>query len=156
MAKESFNNSTKTRILSFVLDAECYGIEITEIKEIIAYAKPTKIPKTPDFLVGVINLRGNIIPVVDLRTKFKMEKNELLSSAIVIAFFNGINLGFLVDSVEEVVPTDNAMYSEPPKFGEKSNANYIKSMIRTEEGVIMLLNLEALFSYQELAQFEGL
>lgn len=156
MAQESFNNSAKTRILSFILEDELYGIEITEIKEIIAYAKPTKIPKTPDFLVGVINLRGNIIPVIDLRTKFKMTQNTSLSAAIVIAFFNGINLGFLVDSVEEVVPTDNAMYSEPPKFREKIDSNYIKNMIRTENGVIMLLNLEALFSHQELAQFEGL
>lgn len=156
MTQNSLDNSLKTRVLTFILQDEIYGIDITEIKEIIAYTKPTKIPKTPEFLVGVINLRGNIIPVVDLRKKFKMQSSESQNEAIVIASFSGVNLGFLVDSVEEVVPTDASMHSEPPKFSEKIDANYVRSMIRAGDRVIMLLNIESLFSSEELANFEGL
>lgn len=83
--------------------------------------------------MGVINLRGNIVLVVNLRKKFKMQSSESQNKAIVIAPFSGINLGFLVDSIEKVVPTDNSMHSEPPKFSEKIDANYIKSMISTGE-----------------------
>jgi len=156
MSQHSLDNSLKTRVLTFILQDEIYGIDITEIKEIIAYTKPTKIPKTPNFLVGVINLRGNIIPVVDLRRKFKMIALESVNGAIVIVSFSGINLGFLVDSVEEVVPTESSMHSSPPKFSEKIDANYIKSMIRANEKVIMMLNVETLFSSEELSNFEGL
>jgi len=156
MPQHSLDNSLKTRVLTFILQDEIYGIDITEIKEIIAYTKPTKIPKTPNFLVGVINLRGNIIPVVDLRKKFKMIALESVNGAIVIVSFSGINLGFLVDSVEEVVPTESSMHSSPPKFSEKIDTNYIKSIIRANEKVIMMLNVETLFSSEELSNFEGL
>lgn len=157
MSAESINNGEKTRLLTFYLTEELYAIEIINIKEIIAYTKPTKIPKTPDFLVGVINLRGNIIPVADLRARFLMPKREDSSSAaIVITTLKGVNLGFMVDNVEEVVPTDASMYSEPPKFNTSIDSDYIKSMVRYEESVIMVLNLNSLFSDKDLENLEGL
>lgn len=157
MNTESTNNKETTRLLTFYLQDELYAIEITSIKEIIAYTKPTKIPKTPYFLVGVINLRGNIIPVADLRARFLMPKNEDSSNgAIVITTLKGINLGFVVDNVQEVVPTEPSMYSEPPKFNTAIDSDYIKNMVRLEESVIMVLNLNSLFSDKDLENLEGL
>ncbi|MFP4332848.1 MAG: chemotaxis protein CheW [Campylobacterales bacterium] len=157
MSAESINNGEKTRLLTFYLTDELYAIEIINIKEIIAYTKPTKIPKTPDFLVGVINLRGNIIPVADLRARFMMPKNEDSSNgAIVITTLKGVNLGFVVDNVEEVLPTESSMYSDTPKFNTSIDSDYIKSMVRYEESVIMLLNLDSLFSDKDLENLEGL
>lgn len=157
MSAESINNGEKTRLLTFYLTDELYAIEIINIKEIIAYTKPTIIPKTPDFLVGVINLRGNIIPVADLRARFLMTQNEdSANGAIVITTLKGVNLGFVVDNVEEVLPTDSSMYSDTPKFNTSIDSDYIKSMVRYEESVIMVLNLDSLFSDKDLENLEGL
>ncbi len=147
----------KDRYLSFFLEGEQYGIEIGSVKEIIAIMKTTHIPKTAKYIKGVMNLRGNIIPVVDMRIKFGMaEKAPEMQTAIIIVTIENSNIGFVVDRVEEVVSISEAQFSEPPKFGTKVDTTFIKYMAKVKDEVIMILELDKIFSQDELVGIESL
>ena len=119
--------------------------------------KTTKVPKTPKCVKGVMNLRGNIIPVVELRTKFEMpEKEPEMYTAIVIVKLESTSIGFVVDRVEEVVNISDEQLSEPPKFGESVDASYLKKMAQNGKEVIMILDLGAIFADEELSGLESL
>lgn len=99
---------TANRFLTFYLQEEIYGVNIFDVKEIIAMMKTTPVPKTPHFIKGVMNLRGNIIPVVDMRIKFDMPEIEPhMYTSIVIITIDGKKIGFIVDKVEEVVNVED-------------------------------------------------
>jgi len=154
MSVASTKSANTSRYLTFYLADECYGVDITKVREIIALQRTTKIPKTPIYMKGVMNLRGNIIPVVDLRIKFGLsQKDADMYTAIVIVALFGINIGFIVDRVDEVVGVDMEQMSETPRFGTKIDTGYIEKMIRTSRSVVMALNLNTLISAKEL---EGL
>lgn len=155
--KEKELDISKNRYLTFYLEDELYGMDIMSVQEIIAMMKTTKVPKTPACVKGVMNLRGNIIPVVELRTKFEMpEKEPEMYTAIIIIKLEGTSIGFIVDRVEEVVNINDDQLSEPPQFGAAVNASYIKKMAQNENEVIMILDLAALFADEELAGLEAL
>jgi len=150
-------NVRKDRYLTFYLENELYGIDIMSVQEIIAMMKTTKVPKTPKCVKGVMNLRGNIIPVVELRSKFEMpEKEASMYTAIVIVKIGGTSIGFVVDRVEEVVNIGADQLSEPPKFGAAVNASYLQKMAQNGKEVIMILNLSAIFADEELAGLENM
>lgn len=150
-------NVSKNRYLTFYLEEELYGIDIMNVQEIIALMKTTKVPKTPKCVKGVMNLRGNIIPVVELRTKFEMpEKEPEMYTAIVIIRLEGTSIGFIVDRVEEVVNLRDDQLTEPPKFGAAVNASYLKKMAQNEKEVIMILDLHSIFADDELAGLDAL
>lgn len=141
------------RFLTFYLGDECYGVDIISVSEIIALMRTTKVPKSPNYLRGVMNLRGIIIPVVDMRTRFEMPLiEETMHTAIIIVRIAGSNIGFVVDRVEEVCIATGDQISEPPSFGLEIDANYIKKMIRLESGVVMVLDLNAIFNDDELSE----
>lgn len=143
------------RFLTFYLGEEAYGVSIMAVKEIIALMKTTRIPKAPPYLKGVMNLRGIIIPVVDMRTRFEMPEVETtMHTAIIIIHIGNDNIGFIVDHVEEVCTATADQMSEPPTFGTEIDAGYIEKMIRTDDEVIMILDLEHIFSEEELAELE--
>jgi len=147
--------SRKERYLTFFLGEEQYGIGIDRIKEIIAIMNVTHVPKTPVYIRGVINLRGSIIPVVDTRLRFGMETRESdMNTAIVIVEVEKVNVGFIVDRVEEVASIDSAALSEPPKFGNSANADFICSMAQMENNVVMILDVLKLFEADELISLE--
>jgi purine-binding chemotaxis protein CheW len=147
--------SRRERYLTFFLGEEQYGIAIDRIKEIIAIMKVTNVPKTPEYMRGVINLRGSIIPVVDTRLRFGMEpKNEDMHTAIVIVEVEKVNIGFIVDRVEEVASIDSANLSEPPKFGSHVDSDFICSIAQIDEKVIMILDVLKLFEADELLSLE--
>lgn len=147
--------SRRERYLTFFLGEEQYGIAIDRIKEIIAIMKVTNVPKTPAYMRGVINLRGSIIPVVDTRLRFGMEtKEEDMHTAIVIVEVDKVNVGFIVDRVEEVASIDSANLSEPPKFGNNIDTDFICSMAQMEENVVMILDVLKLFEADELISLE--
>ncbi|HQS67648.1 MAG TPA: chemotaxis protein CheW [Sulfuricurvum sp.] len=149
--------SKKERYLTFYLGNEQYGIAIDRIKEIIAMMKVTHIPKTPDFMRGVINLRGLIIPVVDTRLRFGMEFREPdMHTTIVIVEVEKINIGFIVDRVEEVASIDPSHLSEPPRFGSHIDTDFICSMAQIEENVVMILDVLKLFEADELVSIENI
>jgi len=143
----------KSRYLSFFVEDEQYGIEISHINEIIAMMKITRVPRTPDFVEGVINLRGSIIPIVDIRGKFGLErKAHDMNTAIIINEVSGVNIGFIVDRVEDVLTFDERDLSEPPKFGSHIDTSFIKSVAEVGTDVILILDLEKIFESDELIQ----
>ncbi|MDD3344135.1 MAG: chemotaxis protein CheW [Sulfurospirillaceae bacterium] len=145
------------RFLTFYLDEEIYGVDIFDVKEIIAMMKTTPVPKTPPFIKGVMNLRGNIIPVVDMRIKFDMPEVEpQMYTAIVIITIENKNIGFIVDKVEEVVNVEEDNMSAPPEFGASVDTRFIKSMAKQKNKVIMILDLVALFGEEELSLVQNL
>jgi purine-binding chemotaxis protein CheW len=147
--------SRRERYLTFFLGEEQYGIAIDRIKEIIAFMKVTNVPKTPEYMRGVINLRGSIIPVVDTRLRFGMEtKEEDMHTAVVIVEVDKVNIGFIVDRVEEVASIDSTALSEPPKFGSGIDTDFICSMAQMEENVVMILDVLKLFEADELISLE--
>jgi len=157
MAAENDGNVRKDRYLTFYLEDELYGMDIMSVQEIIAMMKTTKVPKTPKCVKGVMNLRGNIIPVVELRSKFEMpEKEPGMYTAIVIVKIEGTSIGFVVDRVEEVVTMGEDQLSEPPKFGAAINASYLKKMAQNGKEVIMILDLNSIFADDELAGLENI
>lgn len=143
----------KSRYLSFFVKEEQYGIEISHINEIIAIMKITKVPRTPDFVEGVINLRGSIIPIVDIRGKFGIEKKEHdMNTAIIINEVAGVNIGFIVDRVEDVLTFDEKDLSEPPKFGSHIDTSFIRNVAEVDSDVILILDMEKIFEDDELTQ----
>lgn len=157
MAGDIDSNVRKDRYLTFYLEDELYGMDIMSVQEIIAMMKTTKVPKTPKCVKGVMNLRGNIIPVVELRSKFEMpEKEAGMYTAIVIVKIDGTSIGFVVDRVEEVVTMGEDQLSEPPKFGAAVNASYLKKMAQNGKEVIMILDLNSIFADDELAGLENM
>jgi purine-binding chemotaxis protein CheW len=149
--------AAKNKLLTFFLGDEEYGVDISKVREIIAMMKITSIPKTPDYVAGVINLRGAIIPVIDTRLRFEMPVIEYdEQTAIIIIEINKLSIGFVVDKVEEVLSIDTEDLSEPPKFGTNVNTDFIKNMARVENEVIMVLDLEKLFEAEELSALDSM
>lgn len=147
--------SRRERYLTFFLGEEQYGIAIDRIKEIIAMMKVTNVPKTPHYMRGVINLRGSIIPVVDTRLRFGMEPQEAnMHTAIIIVEVDKVNVGFIVDRVEEVASIDAAHLGEPPKFGSNIDTDFICAMAQIDENVVMILDVLKLFEADELISLE--
>jgi len=146
---------SKHRYLTFFLKDELYGIGIESVEEIIAMMKITAVPKTPEYIRGVMNLRGNIIPVADMRTKFDMPYVEPdMYTAIVIVSIEGTSIGFIVDTVEEVVQISEDSLSEAPKFGSEIDTSFISHMAQRGKDVVMLLDLKKIFDMDELASIE--
>lgn len=148
-------DTQKDRYLTFRIAAEEYGIEIRHITEIIGVQKITEVPDTPAYLKGVINLRGKIIPVVDVRLRFGME--ELAHSdrtCIVVVDVNGTSIGLIVDEVLEVVNISEENVSEPPRTNKGTSSRYIQGMGKIGESVKILLNIERFLSEDELASVQ--
>jgi len=116
-----------SRYLTFFIEEEQYALGISLVKEIIASMKITGVPKTPEHVKGVINLRGSVIPVIDVRLKFCLqEKEHDLNTAIIISEIDGVSIGFIVDSVEDVLSINNDNLVQPPKFGSHVDTSFIE------------------------------
>ncbi len=144
------------KYLTFNLADEAYGIGILKVKEIIGMLPVTSVPKTPDFVKGVINLRGKVIPVVDLRRRFGMEKIEYTErTCIIVVEIEGpsgtIMMGIVVDSVSEVLNIKGEDIESAPTFGAKLDTDYILGMAKMEGGVKILLDIDRVLSTDEVA-----
>lgn len=145
------NVHVNNRFLTFFIEAEQYGLDISFIKEIISLMGITEVPKTPDFVKGVINLRGSIIPVIDVRLKFGLTAVEpTVDTSIIIYEVDRVSIGFIVDRVEDVVTIEAKNISNAPDFGGSIDTTFISGVAETEEGVIMLLDLKNIFEHNEL------
>lgn len=145
------------QVLSFVLDGEWFGVEISGIQEVLEYRTVTQVPRTPEFMLGVINLRGKVIPVVDLRQYFGMKMSEpTVDSCIVIIHVEidgeSTPLGILADRVQEVVEISTADINPPPRIGNRISSAFIYGMARLDEHFIILLRLSRVFAAEELQQ----
>jgi purine-binding chemotaxis protein CheW len=143
------------KYLTFTLGGEEYGIGILKIKEIIGMMHVTTMPQTPDFVKGVINLRGKVIPVMDLRLRFGMAAMDYTErTCIIVVEIEGssgtIQVGIVVDSVSEVLNIKGDDIEETPAFGTKLNTDYILGMAKMEGGVKILLDIDKVLTSEEL------
>jgi purine-binding chemotaxis protein CheW len=147
------------KYLTFSLSDEEYGIGILKIKEIIGMMPITSVPRTPKFVRGVINLRGKVIPVIDLRIRFCMEEkkyNDRTCIVVVEIESHGTEMviGIVVDSVSEVLNIKSEEIEETPEFGTTLNTEYIIGMATMEGGVKILLDIDAVLSSEELTHLQ--
>jgi len=145
------------KFLTFLLGNEEYGIPIHKIKEIIGIMDITSIPRTPDFIKGVINLRGKIIPVMDLRLKFGLggkEYNQRTCIIVVDIDYNGTRklMGIVVDTVSEVVNIQGSEIEIPPRYGGSVDMSFLTGMGKVKGKVILLLDIEKILDSEEQAQ----
>jgi len=143
------------KYLTFVIDKEEYGIGILKIKEIIGMMPITPVPQTPDYVKGVINLRGKVIPVVDLRLRFGMDEIDYTErTCIIVVEIEGqagiVLIGIVVDAVSEVLNIKGEDIEETPTFGTKLNTEYILGMAKMEGGVKILLDIDQILTHQEI------
>jgi len=147
------------KYLTFTLDEEEYGIGILKVKEIIGMMDITSVPRTPEFIKGVINLRGKVIPIIDLRLKFEMGEIPYNDrTCIIVVEIDSdsatILIGIVVDSVSEVLNIQEGEIEETPAFGTQLNTDYILGMAKTEGGVKILLNIDKVLSIEEITGLE--
>jgi len=146
-----------TQYLTFKLDDEIFALDISKVREVLDFTNITKVPRTPVFMSGVINLRGSVVPVVDLRLKFEMTKIEqTVNTCIIITEVTVDNeitiLGALVDSVQEVLDLETGNIEPAPKIGIRLNTAFIKGMGKQRDKFIIILNIDEVFSLEELTQ----
>lgn len=144
------------KYLTFVLNEEEYGIGILKIKEIIGMMPITSVPQTPQFVKGVINLRGKVIPVVDLRLRFGMDAIDYNErTCIIVVEIEGqsgtVMIGIVVDAVSEVLNIKGEHIEDTPTFGTKLNTDYILGMAKMEGVVKILLDIDRVLSAEEIA-----
>ncbi len=149
-----------TQYLTYKLGEEVYALDISKVREVLDFTTVTKVPRTPDFMRGVINLRGSVVPVVDLRLKFGMNATERTVNTCVIitevTVDNGTTvLGALADSVQEVIDLAPGDISAAPKIGTRLKTEFIRGMGKRDDTFIIILDLDKVFSSDELALVEA-
>jgi purine-binding chemotaxis protein CheW len=142
------------KYLTFLIGKEEYGIPILKAKEIIKMMDITSIPKTPPFMRGVINLRGKIIPIIDLRLKFRLEAKEYTERTciIVVELLLGQTkrqMGIVVDTVSEVINFPKNDLEPPPQYGTQLETGYLTGMGKIKDKVVLLLDIEKAFSDED-------
>ena len=148
--------SETTQFLTYKLGDEVFALDITKVREVLDFTTVTKVPRTPDFMRGVINLRGSVVPVVDLRLKFGMTRTESsVNTCIIITEVTVDNettvLGALADSVQEVLDLEPGSISPAPRIGTKLKTEFIKGMGKRDDRFIIILDIDKVFSSDELA-----
>jgi len=144
------------KYLTFFLAGEEYGLEILKVHEIIGMMDITPVPRTPDFIRGVINLRGKIIPIVDLRVKFGMEAADTTDeTCIIVVQANGVQMGIVVDRVSEVLDIASDEIEDVPSFGSDVNTDYILGIGKTGGKVKLLLDIDKVLSSSEFAEMHA-
>ena len=149
--------TTETKqYLTFKLADETYALDIGKVREVLDFTTVTKVPRTPDFMRGVINLRGSVVPVVDLRLKFGMSATEkTVSTCVIIAEMTVDNdttiLGALADSVQEVIDLGPGDISAAPKIGTQLRTEFIRGMGKRDDRFIILIDVDKVFSSDELS-----
>ena len=142
-------DTLKDKYLTFTLGEEVYGIDIRVVIEIIGIQRITKVPEVPEYVRGIINLRGKIIPVVDMRLRFRQQYREYTDrTCIVVVEINGVLIGLIVDAVSEVLDIREENVVPPPDLRASQN-KYIRGIGKLESGVVMLLDWEKLFSEED-------
>ncbi len=149
------------QFLTFLLAGETYGIDIRHIKEITEYATITQVPMMPEFIAGVTNLRGNVVPVIDLAVRFSGAPVEpgKRTSIIIIELPNGeslIQIGIIVDEVSEVLELTSSEIEPPPTFGARIRTDFISGMGRVNGLFLVLLDVEHVLSIDELSEIQSM
>jgi len=149
-----------SQYLTFKLDQETYALDITQVREVLDFSEVTKVPRMPDFMRGVINLRGGVVPVVDLRLKFGMTGTEKTIDTCIIIIdlaIEGENtlLGALADSVQEVMTMEPDQIVAAPKIGTRLNTEFIKGMGKRNDEFVIIVDIDKVFSLDEVAVIQA-
>ena len=156
MENENRDKSFSTeQYLTFKLGVEIFAIEITKVREVIDFAGVTKVPGTPEYMRGVLNLRGSVVPVIDLQMKFGMgTTKKTVNTCVIIVevpMEDGVTqLGALADSVQEVVDLEQSQIEPPPRIGMNLRTEFIKGMGKSGDQFIIILDIDKIFSEEEL------
>ncbi len=139
--------------LTFMLGEELYGVDILRVQEIKGYSKLTRIPNTPAFIKGVLNLRGAIVPIIDLRIKFTMEQVEYtMFTVIVVVVVRDRIMGMVVDTVSDVLFISGKDIQLPPALGKKVDVSFISGIARSGENLVTLLDIDRVLTDEEMEQ----
>ncbi len=150
MAKEQDENKSINQFVTFTLGDEEYGISIIRVQEIIRYQPPTRVPQTSECLEGVLNLRGRVIPVVNLRHRFGLCENEHdRATRIVVVEVDQQVIGLVVDSVREVRNIEKERIDPPPPMGTAIDSKFIHGMGKLEDQLVILLVIDEIFDPNE-------
>ena len=142
--------------LTFKLDHEVFAMDVATVREVLDFTAITRIPRTPDFMRGVINLRGSVVPVADLRLAFGMSATEKTVNTCIIVVEVSLEgestiLGALADSVEEVIDLEPEQIQPAPKIGTSIKTDFIRGMGKRETQFVMILDIDRVFSAEQLA-----
>lgn len=152
----SVTGITQTRqYLTFKLSEEIFGLDVANAREILEFTTVTKVPKTPEFMRGVINLRGSVVPVLDMRLKFGLSRTErTINTCIIVVEVTFENettiIGALVDSVQEVFELEPDQIEPAPKIGTQLKTEFIKGMGKRDDAFIIILNIDKVFSTEDI------
>ncbi len=152
MENQKHNQETDEilQLVSFVIENEEFGIDILKVEEIIRLISITKIPNAPDFIEGVVNLRGRVIPVIDLRTRLRHPKKEHDNNTrVIVVNVNNTTLGFIVDSVKEVLRIPKSITEPPPSITSSIDSDYITAVGKLENRLLILLDLEKVLDLKQ-------
>ena len=152
---ENLQIAVRSQVLQFLLAGETFAFDVLKAREVLSMVKITPLPSSMDFLAGVINLRGSVIPVVDLRKKFAIvvASDTIDTSIIIVEVAVGDEItviGAVVDSVKGVLLCEEKDLEAPPRFGMKMNTNLIQAIIKKDGAFIILLDVNKVFSENEL------
>jgi len=144
-----------TQYLTFKLEEEVFAVDVAKIREILDFTLATKVPGTPEFMRGVINVRGNVVPVVDMRLKFGLSMTEKTVDTCIVVMEIAVEddktiLGALVDSVQEVFELEANQIEPPPRIGSRWRTEFIKGIGKRNEELIIILDIDRVFSSTEL------
>jgi len=144
-----------TQYLTFNLADEVFAVDVGRVREILEITNITKVPQTPDFMRGVINLRGSVVPVIDMRLKFGMSETERTVNTCIVVVEVAMDgettvLGALADSVQEVIDMDPEQIEAAPHIGTHLNTDFIKGMGKYDNRFVMILDIDKIFSEAEL------
>lgn len=142
------------KYLIFILDKEVYGLELLKVREIIGLMDITEVPRTPEEVKGVVNLRGKVIPIIDLRIKFGLEVAEATEeTCVVVVDLGEVEIGIIIDEVSEVLDIPAKNIEEAPCFTGRAEDNFILGMGKTDDKVIILLNISQVLSMEGMGGF---
>lgn len=152
MSKE---NNASNSYLTFRLGKEDFGVHVSQVLNILEMTRITEVPKTPDYMKGVINLRGKVLPVIDTRVKLAMPDTEYTSQTCIIVLDldidgNPVNIGAIVDEVLSVIEIEKSQIEPPPNLGDQYQSEFIYGMARAENDFIMMLDMQNVVSFNDL------
>ena len=143
------------QLISFSIGDEDFGVDIQTVKEVIKYREITRLPKAPAFVKGIINLRGDVIPIIDLRERFGMDQKEYTNmTRIIVVEVEGRSIGTVVDSVSHVIRIESGQIEPPPLCVGKISAEYIRGIGKVGERLIVLLRISRILTAEEKLELE--
>lgn len=149
-------NETSEKYLSFFIDKQFYAFHIHDVVEIIEMQEITPVPEFPDYAKGIINLRGTLIPVIDVRLRFsKTEADYNERTCIIILNLKDMQVGFIVDTVDEVIDIEKKEITEVPKLSDRGAKRFLEGVGKIQKKIVMLVNAQKMLSDEEIKGLEG-